>query len=169
LTVPDLNALAELAAPQMTPDQIEQFAGFAAKIGDRYSLRNRFLLWLQAPDASHVEGFRAWQAMGRQVRKGGKGIAFLAPLTRKAKTEAGAAVDGQAQTQAPEVGQQRVVYGVRVAYVFDISQTDQTEGADQAAHTAQTGQAPSGADIQAMLDALLAEAEAESDEQAGAA
>src|ERR1700676_3773126 len=52
-----------------------------------YSLNNTLLIWAQRPDATRVAGFRAWQALGRQVRKGSKGIAILAPIARTIEVE----------------------------------------------------------------------------------
>src|SRR5438132_2986522 len=49
----------------------------------RYSFRNTLLIQLQRPDASVVMGYRAWQALGHQVRKGEKSISILAPCTYK--------------------------------------------------------------------------------------
>src|SRR3989442_1240099 len=45
----------------------------------RYSARNVLLISLQRPSARRVAGYRTWQTMGRQVRKGERGIAILAP------------------------------------------------------------------------------------------
>ncbi len=47
------------------------------------------LIALQRPDATRVAGYRAWQAMGRQITKGAKGIAILCPAPIKGKTEQG--------------------------------------------------------------------------------
>jgi len=42
---------------------------------------------LQKPSASNVAGVRAWNSLGRFVRRGEKGILILAPLVdRKVKT-----------------------------------------------------------------------------------
>jgi len=49
----------------------------------RYSFRNSLLIQIQRPDASVVMGYRAWQALGHQVRKGEKSISILAPCTYK--------------------------------------------------------------------------------------
>jgi len=54
-----------------------------------YSAHNCMLIALQRPDATRVAGYRAWQAMGRQVTKGAKGIAILCPAPIKGKTEQG--------------------------------------------------------------------------------
>src|SRR4051812_38271582 len=44
-----------------------------------YSARNVALIHLQRPDATHVAGYRAWQGLGRQVRRSEKGIRILVP------------------------------------------------------------------------------------------
>ena len=36
----------------------------------RYSFRNTLLILQQRPDATAVMGYRAWQALGHQVRRG---------------------------------------------------------------------------------------------------
>jgi antirestriction protein ArdC len=40
----------------------------------RYSLGNLLLILAQRPEATHVAGYRTWQKLGRQVRKGERGI-----------------------------------------------------------------------------------------------
>ena len=81
----------------------------------RYSFSNTLLISLQCPDATRVAGFHAWRSMGRAVRRGERGIAILAPCVyRRAKDDA---ADG-----GPE--DDRVLRGFKVAYVFDVAQTD---------------------------------------------
>lgn len=75
-----------------------------------YSLRNQLLISAQRPDATYVAGYRTWQSLHRQVRKGETGIRILAPVVVKA-AEADAAPD-------------RVLAGFRLVTVFDIAQTD---------------------------------------------
>jgi antirestriction protein ArdC len=65
---------------------------------------------MQRPDATRVAGFKAWQQLGRQVRKGERGIRIMAPRTAKER-------DDQTGEES------RRVYFVSVA-VFDIAQTD---------------------------------------------
>ena len=72
-----------------------------------YSFNNALLIYLQRPDASLVAGYKRWQELGRQVRKGEAGIAILAPIVRR--------VEGEDKKQ---------VIGFRSARVFDVSQTD---------------------------------------------
>ncbi len=79
-----------------------------------YSLNNTLLVAVQRPDATAVAGYRAWAAVGRQVRRGEKGIAILAPCLYKAEESDGAEPGDAA----------RVLRGFRVVHVFDISQTD---------------------------------------------
>lgn len=76
----------------------------------RYSFHNTLLIAMQRPDATHVAGYRTWQRLGRQVRRGEKGIAIFAPMTYKPKDS-----DGQ-ETEAA-----RTFF--RVVHVFDVSQT----------------------------------------------
>jgi len=45
-----------------------------------YSLRNQLLIAMQAPDATHVAGFRAWLELGYAVRKGERAIKIWMPL-----------------------------------------------------------------------------------------
>jgi antirestriction protein ArdC len=76
----------------------------------RYSLHNTILIAVQRPDATRVAGYRAWQKLGRQVRRGEKGISILAPMTYKEK-------DGDGS----ETGDVRTFF--RAVHVFDVSQT----------------------------------------------
>jgi len=76
-----------------------------------YSLHNQLLILAQRPAASRVAGYRAWQSMGRQVKRGETGIAILAPLFRRVDED------------AIDEPQARLV-GFRVVYVFDIAQTE---------------------------------------------
>lgn len=77
-----------------------------------YSFSNTMLIFMQRPDATRVAGFKAWQKLGRQVRKGEKGIAILAPLKVRVKDEENA----DSKTFK--------LVGFRVVHVFDIAQTD---------------------------------------------
>ena len=53
-----------------------------------YSFNNTVAIFLQRPDATQVAGYRTWQSLGRQVRKGEQGIQILAPVTRRAASTA---------------------------------------------------------------------------------
>jgi hypothetical protein len=121
----------------------------------------------QRPDASQVAGYRTWQSLGRQVRKGEQGIQILAPVSRRVTVEnddnsrtgatgrraagrpaaTGPGPDDGKET-TPALGPPRLV-GVRIAHVFDLSQTDPIPGAPPLptpppAPRLLTGQAPPG-------------------------
>jgi len=83
----------------------------------RYSVGNAILIQLQKPDAEHVAGFRAWQHLGRHVRKGEHGIAIMAPIVYHRKTQ----TDDSDEDKDTDGG---IVTTFKTAYVFDISQTD---------------------------------------------
>jgi len=100
----------------------------------RYSLNNTILIAMQRPGASMVAGYQAWQKhFGRQVRKGEKAIRILAPMPYRKKVEVEKtdpatghplrAPSGEILKEEKEVTRT----GYRVAYVFDIDQTDGRE------------------------------------------
>ncbi len=98
-----------------------------------YSVPNQILILSQRPEATRVAGFRVWQAMGRQVRKGAKGIAIFAPVIARGRTE------------DDEDANERRLRGFRLAYVFDISDTDGEALEDEAVRPVLLeGEAPEG-------------------------
>ena len=88
-----------------------------------YSFRNMMLIFMQNPDASLVAGYKAWQKMGRQVRKGEKGLRILAPIVRKRKAD-DAERTKQKSDEQTDGEPKKVVTGFRLTSVFDISQTE---------------------------------------------
>jgi uncharacterized protein YjlB len=54
-----------------------------------YSMGNCMLIAMQRPDATQVAGFKAWQSLGRQVRKGEHGIRIMAPMVVKQRDAVG--------------------------------------------------------------------------------
>jgi DNA primase len=122
-----------------------------------YSFRNTVAIWLQRPDATQVAGYRTWQSLGRQVRKGEHGIQILAPVTRRKDEQdaegnqpdpsAARSGDGREGGKREEPGSgpgPRQLVGVRIAHVFDYSQTegDPLPQLDDVRPTLLTGQAP---------------------------
>lgn len=59
-------------------ERLEQYLVFVARF-HRYSLQNQMLILMQCPRATYVAGYKTWQAMGYQVRRGEQGIRVLAP------------------------------------------------------------------------------------------
>ena len=83
-----------------------------------YSITNQILIFSQKKDARCVNGMKMWNYNHRNVKKGEKAIKIIAPL-RKIKKEDVLNEKGEVvETKETEV------FGYKVAYVFDISQTD---------------------------------------------
>jgi antirestriction protein ArdC len=94
-------------------DQFRAYLRAAARF-HRYSANNVLLIMLQRPDATQVAGYTTWQKLKRQVKKGEKGIAILAPAPITI-TE----TDDQSGEEC-----ERQILRFRLAHVFDVSQTD---------------------------------------------
>ena len=106
------NAVEALAATleQGHSEQLKNHLASIAKF-HAYSWGNIALITSQLPTATQVAGFRAWRDLGRQVKKGEKGIMIRAPFTRKKDDRQ---VGGDAE----------IIRGFRPAYVFDVTQTE---------------------------------------------
>ena len=88
----------------------------------RYSFNNTLLIQVQCPHATQVAGFKAWQAKGRQVRKGEKAIRiFGKPFRLVSETD----------ETTGEKTRKAIPCPPPVVNVFDISQTDPIEGVEQ--------------------------------------
>ncbi len=98
----------------VTSEDWQRALGVAARFHD-YSFANTRLIWAQSLargfTPSRVAGYRAWQDLGRQVRKGERGLQILAPVIRKIIPENG-------------TEEERRVVGFRVVHVFDLTQTE---------------------------------------------
>ena len=133
-----------------------------------YSLNNLLLIAAQRPDATAVAGFGAWKALGRQVDKGAKGIAILAPILRRpttadppgeqsggggqpaagrneaALTGSQAGGDAAGPDQRPAGLARGGVGGFKVVHVFDIADTNGQPLPVRPVPALLTGQAPEG-------------------------
>jgi antirestriction protein ArdC len=96
---------------------LTQYLGAMAKFHS-YSFGNVMLIARQKPDATNVAGLRAWNSLGRFVRRGEKGIFILAPMVAKKRKQEDEDTGEQGEQKQPRS------YGFRAVYVFDISQTD---------------------------------------------
>lgn len=79
-----------------------------------YSARNVMLIHAQRPDATCVAGYGTWKKLGRQVKKGAKGIAILAPCPTR-----------HADDNDATLSTTRMIF--RTAYVFDEADTEGEE------------------------------------------
>ena len=113
MTAPKLHRAAKLMADSVTELMNAEQYKAALKLKRKfhhYSLNNCWLIALQFPTATQVAGYKRWQELGRQVKKGEKSIAILAPLIKRDKET-----------------DERKVIGFRTASVFDLYQTEGPE------------------------------------------
>ena len=91
--------------------QSEQLKAYLAMLArfHSYSLSNSLLIMAQFPQAAHVAGYRTWQKLDRQVRRGSKAIKILAPIMKRNRRAA---------------DEEKTVVAFRTVSVFDVSQTD---------------------------------------------
>lgn len=89
-----------------------------------FSFGNTILIYMQNPNATYVKGYKAWNQLGRYVKKGSKGLAILAPCFKK--TEVFKEPENKAEYHDAEGEKEikRVISGFRIAYVYDIADTD---------------------------------------------
>ncbi len=104
-----LDTLAEAVDEVRASETFRRYLDVQAKF-HRYSWCNSMLIASQRPDATRVAGYRAWQKLGRQVRKGEHGIAIFAPCPWKRENT--------------DTGEEESGMCFRVAHVFDVAQTD---------------------------------------------
>jgi antirestriction protein ArdC len=120
--VPPADAVA--TATELLREQTEAvlssdgFAAYLRMLGKfhRYSFSNVLLIMAQRPDATLGNSYRRWQALGRHVRKGERGIRIFYPRRRRPD-------DADAEPD-PAREPERVVTGFGVASVFDVAQTE---------------------------------------------
>ena len=80
----------------------------------RYSLNNLLLILAQKPEATHIAGYRTWQSLNRQVRKGETGVRIFGGR------------DVTETVEDPKTGKDKEERRTRFfpVSVFDMSQTD---------------------------------------------
>lgn len=114
--------LADNIASLDDKDAWQRWLGMAARL-HRYSFNNVALAMLQMPEATMLAGYRAWQVMGHQVRRGEKAIKILGPVT--CRVELVDRVTGEPVRDAEgRLQYVRQMVGVRPVSVFDASQVD---------------------------------------------
>ncbi|MDO5789094.1 MAG: ArdC-like ssDNA-binding domain-containing protein [Fusobacterium sp.] len=94
--------------------ELKDFIEFRKNNFYEYSIRNNILIYKQDKTATMVAGFKKWQELGYNIKKGAKAIKILVPLISKRKNEG---------------KEEEYVYGYRYANVFDIKNTIPTEKA----------------------------------------
>lgn len=122
------NGVKELYASDSYAQYITAMAKF-----HHYSFGNALLILFQCPHATSVAGYGTWEQLGRHVKYGEKGIQILAPCNFRATLErekidpkTGKTLygpDGQPLTEKVKISPNRF----KIAYVFDLSQTEGRE------------------------------------------
>lgn len=111
-----LTALADGVRSLTTSDGWHRYLRAMATLRT-YSMSNQLLILSQRPDATVVAGYRTWQSLGRQVRRGAKGIGIFGYSTKTSTqqiTDVNGNTDEKTSTQTS--------FPIRT--VFDVSDTD---------------------------------------------
>ena len=82
----------------------------------RYSFGNIMAIARQCPTATRVAGYQTWKELGRQVKKGERGIQIFAPMVVKRRRR-------DTDNLEPEANPDPLIIGFRPVYVWDQSQT----------------------------------------------
>lgn len=91
--------------------------------GRALSVHNSCLVLSQLPTASMVGGFRQWQAHGRSVKRGERGLMIWVPTSRRGDAEPGAA-EGPPVAAAGAAEGAGTRAGFVTGTVFDVTQTE---------------------------------------------
>lgn len=82
-----------------------------------YSFNNGLLIMIQCPHASKVAGYRKWQSLNRQVRKGERAISIFGPPVTRTAVETDSVTGEEVETD-------RTYTYFPLVKVFDLSQTE---------------------------------------------
>ena len=118
-----LNRIEDCLATINTDEDWLKFLSFQAQFYN-YSFGNAMLIFSQNPNATYVKGYKAWNQLGRYVKKGSKGLAILAPCIRKVEVFKEPENKNLYHDEEAEKEIRKVVSGFRIAYVYDIADTD---------------------------------------------
>lgn len=95
-----------------------------------YSFNNTLLIMTQRPTATMVQGYKAWQEVGRHVNQGEKAIRILAPNIKKIEMDK---IDPNTKevlrdSKGEKITEvKRAITGFRMVSVFDVQQTNGKE------------------------------------------
>jgi hypothetical protein len=151
--------LTESVAALVTGEDWRRALEFAARFRAR-SFGNTMLIYAQHyeafkagkiphPTPTYVAGFKQWQSLGRQVQRGQRGYAILAPNTARFASATPGNADswrrlGRAEKPlAGEVVRTRMI-GLHPTYVWDVSQTEGRPLPTPPSPLLLRGQAPAG-------------------------
>lgn len=113
---PRLDQLRQLMTDD--PETSARFQRFSEQaMMAKYSGKNLELVFTQREEATYCAGFWEWQALGRKVKKGAKGIGILAPIVVKEK-------DADEKPILDAEGKPKTIQRFRTVYIFDIADTE---------------------------------------------
>lgn len=120
-----------------------------------YSFNNVALIVAQRPEATRVAGYKAWQALGRQVRKGEKGLIVFVPHRKRVR-------ESPDESQEQSAGEQgtapaHTITGFGLGSVFDIAQTEGEPLPEPPAAQALAGESETGTQVDRRLARFLIE------------
>lgn len=146
-----LNRIEDCLATINTDEDWLNFLCFQAQFYN-YSFGNAMLIFSQNPNATYVKGYKAWNKLGRYVKRGSKGLAILAPCIRKVEVFKEPENKNLYHDEEAEKEIRKVVSGFRIAYVYDIADTD---GDDSMLPVLVTGLAGNGEQEREIYERLL--------------
>ena len=146
-----LNRIEDCLATINTDEDWLKFLSFQAQFYN-YSFGNAMLIFSQNPNATYVKGYKAWNKLGRYVKRGSKGLAILAPCIRKVEVFKEPENKNLYHDEEAEKEIRKVVSGFRIAYVYDIADTD---GDDSMLPVLVTGLAGNGEQEKEIYERLL--------------
>ena len=146
-----LNRIEDCLETINTDEDWLKFLSFQAQFYN-YSFGNAMLIFSQNPNATYVKGYKAWNKLGRYVKRGSKGLAILAPCIRKVEVFKEPENKNLYHDEEAEKEIKKVVSGFRIAYVYDIADTD---GDDSMLPVLVTGLAGNGEQEKEIYERLL--------------
>ena len=165
------NDLAERVEALRSGDQWRRMLDFASRM-HTYSLSNILLIQAQwnarllrgevtDPSPGQVAGYHTWRTLGRNVIRGQKGLAIIAPTIYQDRfaRQPDSTIRHLGNGERPDPGEEllrgdRIVRGFKIEYVFAVSQTDGAPLPTVPEPQQLTGAAPNG-----LIDGLISYAE----------
>lgn len=91
----------------------------------QYSFNNIILIYSQMKEATQVAGFAKWKSMGRNLKKGAKGIQIIYPIKRSYTKKKLEGQDSFLNAEDKDTKQEEKIEYLtyRYTYVYDVSQT----------------------------------------------
>ena len=102
--------------------EYEKFLKFSKNFHN-YSFNNILLIFSQMPEATQVAGFAKWKSMGRNLKKGAKGIQIIYPIKRAYIKTTMTGQDSLLEDEKNNQKEKIEYLTYRYTYVYDVSQT----------------------------------------------